>query len=220
MCNYEEESPLPEYAQNILPEQRRPVLLLISHRHSPPLNLAPHLKVDVRGLPNPPKHIRDAHSGTSRRLQRWLNGDSQFIAKRDAIKLLLDNHKNKSVLRPEASTDRGLDPDSEQRPRSGDKIEAGDVTSGQEGATSYSNHETLDRPFSEEPELRISIFCAMGRHRSVAMAEELSKMSWAGWGVRFEHRDISKKRAAGREGGGKQGRGMRGGTSTVNNDSE
>ncbi len=31
--------------------------------------------------------------------------------------------------------------------------------------------------------LGVGISCAMGRHRSIAMAEELAKLSWLGWWV-------------------------------------
>jgi RNase adaptor protein for sRNA GlmZ degradation len=54
---------LPEYTQNILPElnnQDLPTLILTSHAHTPSLDPAPDLKIDVRNLPNPPKQIRDA----------------------------------------------------------------------------------------------------------------------------------------------------------------
>jgi hypothetical protein len=52
----------------------------------------------------------------------------------------------------------------------------------------------------DKPELRISIYCAMGRHRSVAMVESLAQMTWPGWEVRVVHRDVERKR------GGKSGR--------------
>lgn len=66
--------------------------------------------------------------------------------------------------------------------------------------------------------LRVSCFCARGRHRSVAFAEELARWrrpdgtGWpVGWEVRVVHRDVdggSRKRAKG--GGGGRG-GKRGG---------
>jgi hypothetical protein len=54
----------------------------------------------------------------------------------------------------------------------------------------------------------------------VAMVEVLSRKSWPGWEVRVEHRDISKKRGAGKKAGGKRGRGTRGGASTFAEESE
>lgn len=55
-----------------------------------------------------------------------------------------------------------------------------------------------------------------GRHRSVAMVEELARLPWPGWQVRVEHRDLSKKRGEGKRAGGrdKKSRGTRGGASS------
>jgi len=50
--------------------------------------------------------------------------------------------------------------------------------------------------------LRVGIFCAMGRHRSVAMVEELKNLPWPGWHVVIEHRDIFMKHGAGKTSGG------------------
>ena len=58
--------------------------------------------------------------------------------------------------------------------------------------------------------LRVGIYCAMGRHRSVAMVEELRKFPWPGWRVQVEHRDLSKKRGV-REKSRQGSRGSRGG---------
>lgn len=43
-------------------------------------------------------------------------------------------------------------------------------------------------------EVRVGIYCTIGRHRSVALVEELSRMEWPGWRVRVMHRDVAKKR--------------------------
>ena len=42
------------------------------------------------------------------------------------------------------------------------------------------------------------------------MVEELAKISRSGWRVEVEHRDISKKRGAGKKSGCKGSRGTRG----------
>lgn len=60
------------------------------------------------------------------------------------------------------------------------------------------------------PELRVGVSCQMGRHKSVAMVEELAKMNWPGWDVRVEHRDIEKKRVDSNKKGGRRGREPRG----------
>jgi len=225
MSIYEDSSSLPEYAQNIFPELKPPTLVLISHGHSPPLNPPPRLRFDVRSLPNPPKNIRDAHNGTSRRLQEWLNVDSRFIAKRDAIRSeieaamaeVLDEHEKKDVLKLEPAVEGKSNIDegrqNETQGELDESEESGD--SDEERASSSASHEADDSPTSQKPELRVGIFCAMGRHRSVAMVEELSRLSWLGWEVSVEHRDVYKKRGGGKKMESRSSRGIRGGTSAL-----
>jgi len=221
------EEALPDYAQNILPEVNLSTLVLISHGHSPPLKLAPQLKFDVRSLPNPPKHIRDAHNGTSRRLQEWMLSDPVFAARRDAIRSEIEarmtkmtsEHEKKDVLKvdPERSgkeDSEGIDQSHEktrdQSPNSAQESEEEgiDDSASSDDEASHSSQEADQNGVST---LRVGISCAMGRHRSVAMVEELAKLSWPGWEVQVEHRDLFKKRSAGKKSGGKQSRGTRGG---------
>lgn len=56
----------------------------ISHSHSPPLLPEPSLKFDLRRLKNPPKHIRDAYDGRSKRLREHMLADEGFRALLDA----------------------------------------------------------------------------------------------------------------------------------------
>jgi hypothetical protein len=216
---------LPEYAQNLLPELELPTLVLISHGHSPPLKPEPQLRFDVRSLPNPPKHIRDAHNGTSKRLQEWMQTDAKFLARRDAIKseietammLLTAAHEKKDILRLEPqhgewTGDGGghasaLGQQGEVECREAARNDEKKWSPGQDSAD-----EDDDDPRDQADTLRVGIYCAMGRHRSVAMVEELAKLSWPGWCVEVEHRDISKKRGVGKKFGGKDNRRSRGGT--------
>ncbi|KAG4432457.1 hypothetical protein IFR05_012047 [Cadophora sp. M221] len=218
-----EENPnLPDYAQNDLEDVDLPVLVLISHGHAPPLNPRPQLKFDVRNLANPPKHIRDNLNGTSWRLQEWMLSDPKFGERRDAIKKEIEEemkrmtaeHEKEDVLKLGYDTDKltldangGLDKEQREPPPKGVKSEeAPEVDSSISSEADSSSGETdQDDPST----LRVGIFCAMGRHRSVALVEELAKMSWPGWQVEVEHRDLNKKR--GRRMPGKDSRGTRGG---------
>jgi hypothetical protein len=43
--------------------------------------------------------------------------------------------------------------------------------------------------------LRVGVFCEMGRHRSVAFVEELSRRKWPReWVVEVVHRDVDRRR--------------------------
>jgi hypothetical protein len=224
---------LPDYAPNVLPEwndRELPVLTLTSHGHSPPLHPTPDLRIDVRNLPNPPKHIRDAYKGTSKRLQEWMKENPVFIARRDAIRMeilaamtqKMDEHERKDVLKVELDEQESGDQSSS---KTQDLVtDESNVTSDEEeddinGDVSSPGDEESDQ-VNDNNTLRVGIFCAMGRHRSVAMVEELAKMSWPGWQVKVEHRDISKKRGQGKNAGGrdKKSRGTRGGASSYVDD--
>ena len=43
------------------------------------------------------------------------------------------------------------------------------------------------------PELRVGVFCELGKHRSVSIVEELGRQRFDGWNVVVEHRDVHLK---------------------------
>lgn len=55
-------------------------LILVSHSHAPPLLPEPHLEFDLRKTSNPPKHIRDAYDGRSKRLREHMLASDDFCA--------------------------------------------------------------------------------------------------------------------------------------------
>lgn len=228
----EENLTLPEYAQYVVPGVDLPTLVLISHGYSPPLKPTPHLRFDVRSLPNPPKHIRDAYNGTSKRLQEWMLSDERFVTRRDAIKAEIEQkmsattalHEKEDVLKLGALSRRRADGAVSTDRRASQEVEADErnsPTADVEDGTDSGEESMDDKSVSSSDgtsTLRVGIFCAMGRHRSVAMVEELAKQSWPGWEVQVEHRDLSKKRGSGKKSGGKSSRGTRGGAISTNID--
>ncbi|RFU35112.1 hypothetical protein B7463_g1246, partial [Scytalidium lignicola] len=159
-----------------------PTLVLISHSHSPPLLPPPQLKFDLRSLPNPPKHIRDAYTGVSSRLQEWLKNDPRFISKRDSIR-----HEIEGIM--------ARDMDMHTQLKSGDD----DLTDKNNATSKTPNTKPSELSPPTEPEVRVGIFCAMGKHRSVAMVEELAAMTWPGWQLKVIHRDLMKRRGISRK---------------------
>ena len=56
-------------------------------------------------------------------------------------------------------------------------------------------------------ELRVGCFCELGRHRSVAFVEELSRRKWPSeWEVEIYHRDVDHSRSKNRNQYHKQSR--------------
>jgi hypothetical protein len=65
-------------------------LLLISHSHAPPLIPEPHLKFDLRKTSNPPKYIRDAYDGRSKRLREHMMANGDFCALLDTAQISIE----------------------------------------------------------------------------------------------------------------------------------
>lgn len=51
-----------------------------------------------------------------------------------------------------------------------------------------------------EKELRMGVNCEMGKHRSVAVVEELARTKFEGWNVVAGHRDVHRKRSSKKSG--------------------
>jgi hypothetical protein len=147
--------------------------------------------------------------------------DARFASRRDEIKADIESAMATIIQEDEKSHVLNHDLDkSEERSKSKHlslkkfRQSANNAISGsssdEEDSESISSHETDDNGSEDEIALRVGIFCAVGRHRSVAMVEELSKLSWGGWYVKVEHRDISKKRSSGKKSSRKGSRGTRG----------
>ena len=69
-----------ENASNASVTEPLVVLLLTSHAHSPPLRPPAQLKYDLRSIQNPPKALRDSHTGVSKRLREHLRSHPDFVA--------------------------------------------------------------------------------------------------------------------------------------------
>ena len=176
-------SPTPPPPENETPPI--PILLqLISHAHLPPLHPPANLKYDLRSIANPPKPLRDTHTGLSKRLREHLLHHTDFVS-------LLDRAEAEILA----------------------AAVAGAVERGKEGVVSEQEKEGVVSEREEEGGgggsrvLSVAAFCARGHHRSVAFVEELAGRGWPrGWEVEVVHRDLESH---GRSRGGKQRRGGR-----------
>lgn len=163
-----------------------------------------------------------------------MEADPAFLARRDEIREeinqamneIIAKHQKKEVLK----VDPDVKPEMDEKAKQYSAYEQDEpVVNG--GTQKLDGDEDEDesgyyRVYNEQDfsglELRVGIVCAMGRHRSVAMVEELSRMAWPGWDVEVEHRDVAKKRGTGGKTGGKGSRGTRGSFASysTNDDSE
>ena len=111
-----------------------------------PLSPPPDLSIDLRSLPNPPKHIRTGHTGLSKPLRDWLFADElvqqRFERVRTQVQECLDDAK--------------------------------------------ANGQT---------EVVVGVNCEIGKHRSVAVVEELGRLRFDDWNVITRHRDVHLKRS-------------------------
>jgi hypothetical protein len=178
-----------------VPLDNIPTIILISHAHSPPLNPPPDLSFDVRHLGNPPKNIRDRYDGTSKRLQEWLDSGPEFRDRKEAI-------------RQEIVT--GVLQRLEELSSIEDKKQEKQNVAEDETLTNSDHDKERNGKEQGGVQFRVGVFCERGKHRSVAMVEQLRKLDWPGWDVEVEHRDVLKKKGGNRIGKTSRGKGSRG----------
>ncbi|KAF2034680.1 hypothetical protein EK21DRAFT_85253 [Setomelanomma holmii] len=195
----------------------QPLLILYSHGRTPPLHPPPDLKYDLRDVSSPPKALRDASDGRSKRLREHLLSDEKFMQKLGEVERnILDDMERKikdwdadkdaqggEEEEEHAGTTRetrrkvGLeDGDKDERDLHGADDE-GEVDDEDEEPPQYETHEQPPKPT-----LRVGCFCALGHHRSVAFVEELARRKWPKeWGVEVVHRDLERRKGGGKREG-------------------
>jgi hypothetical protein len=192
---------------------RSVLLVLTSHAHSPPLRPAPHLKYDLRTVPNPPKAIRDAYTGVSKRLRDHMLDHDIFVEslERAEAEIRVEAEKVIEVWTAHNKAERGDSKDDVAsdigvRRTNGRAYNEDDEANEDEDAEGEDEEMVDDRPV-----LTVGVFCARGQHRSVAFVEELARKSWPKqWDVRVIHRDFGKVRGDGRSKNGRRDRKIRG----------
>jgi RNase adaptor protein for sRNA GlmZ degradation len=158
-----------------------PLLVLISHAHTPPLVPSPRLKYDLRTVPNPPKAIRDAYTGVSKRLRDHMLEHEDFVKTLDRAEGEITAEMDLVVREWQVERGRVNLEDSNNQ-------EFGLIENGVDAQTSPDHDDS-------RPILVVGVFCARGKHRSVAFVEELGRRVWPReWEVNTSHRDVAKGR--------------------------
>ncbi|KAF7192588.1 hypothetical protein HII31_06050 [Pseudocercospora fuligena] len=170
-------------------------LLIVSHARTPPLNPPGNLKYDLRSIPNPPKHIRDAYNGTSKRLREWMLAEPAFVTLvEQAIEEIEERMKDVDAR---SAADEGP---ATKEPETDDDEEANAPDLGSESVHSDDEVDSDEDEVDDEaeitnvPDLTVDVSCERGKHRSVAFAEELAGRKWKDWNVQVIHRDVKSKR--------------------------
>lgn len=165
-----------------------------------PFRPAPQLKVDLRKVPNPPKAIRDAYTGVSKRLRDHMLEHDVFVELlkkaeaeiRATVESMIEPWRADKELT--GSTTREEVISKEDELKNGEEEEEENVADVEEEDDNGSTIEDIVNE-SDRLVLTMGIFCAQGQHRSVAFAEELSRISWPKeWYLIVNHRDLGKKR--------------------------
>jgi len=182
------------------PTTEQPILVLISHSHRRPLSHPPDLKFDLRKVSNPPKHIRDAYDGRSKRLREHMMHMEDFTSLLDTakssieeeMKVLIQNSKGKPnhhyieigfFWTPSCLEARLTD--HQRRP---EEHKAAPLQVSEEKEEDIPEIAAVD-----VIQLVVSCFCERGKHRSVAFAEELARHKWPrDWAVQLHHRDVDE----------------------------
>jgi RNase adaptor protein for sRNA GlmZ degradation len=153
------------------------------------------LKFDLRKVSDPPKHIRDAYDGRSKRLREHMMHVEDFTSLLETAEksieeemlLLVQNEPGKSSAVILGCLDgpslQGRLTDHQSCPE-------------KHGATPQVpevKDDVSENPQGNAVQLVVGCFCERGRHRSVAFAEELSRHKWPReWAVEVHHRDVDE----------------------------
>ena len=193
------------------------LLTLTSYQHIPPLQPSPDLKYDLRDFPSPEKHVRSKYDGRTKRLRDWLSREPEYteylgkveaeiLAKGKELQMEAEEKEeqekaeaDKAIAAAAAPAEPVEVPLPESAPQSAVEQEERSTTPTADHAQSEADAEedekkdklTLHKPMN----LRVGVSCEMGRHRSVAFIEELSRRKWpVEWAVEIVHRDVRKQR--------------------------
>lgn len=176
----------------------QPVLIIYSHGRNPPLHPPPHLRYDLRNIPNPPKELRAVSDGRSKRIREHLLSEPKFVQRLEAVERDILRTMEAKIAEHAAQLigselEECTSVDVAKEEEEGHEDESRALGAEQENEelseASSSDHEVI---------LRVGCNCALGHHRSVAFVEELSRRSWPKeWQVLVVHRDLEKKRAGG-----------------------
>ncbi|KIW01568.1 uncharacterized protein PV09_07042 [Verruconis gallopava] len=183
-----------------------PLIILTSYAHVPPLHPTPRLKYDLRSTPDPPKSIRDAHTGISKKLRDHMLHQDHFCELLDKA----EEDITAKVKVVEKEFHEGITPSSpvleRKRTWSQQKYsddEGDEVDEDGEVEDEEKKEDDDDDPEGKRPVLRVGAFCERGQHRSVAFVEELAARDWPKeWEIRIVHRDLGKKKGSNNKGRG------------------
>ncbi|WPH00345.1 Hypothetical protein R9X50_00317000 [Acrodontium crateriforme] len=162
------------------PTPRPPIhLMIFSHGHAKPLTPPGNLTYNLRKITNPPRHMLQNYDGRARRLRDHMLRDAEFVSMLERARRDVDDYLG------HADTKRAAEVDRESSAARG---EGGEENDGGQQIESSDNNEPVT--------LRLACFCAQGKHRSVAFAEELAASNWPKhYVVTLEHRDVDLAKA-------------------------
>ena len=195
------------------------LITITSYAHAPPLQPLPDLQYDLRTFPSPsPEKYASKYDGRGKRAREWVNGEARYVE-------LLGKVENEVLVRGrelelEAMKEKTEREKTERERDETEKAEAQKKTPESAGdeapmsavtdVTEKSEAELVEKMGTVDLEddlaqvakgippkvLRIGVSSEMGRDRSVAFVEELSRKKWpVEWAVEVLHRDVDKQRS-------------------------
>jgi len=205
------------------------LIAITSHAHAPPLQPVPDLQYDLRTLPSPgPEKYASKYDGRGKRAREWVKGEAVYVELLGRVEQ--EALKRGRELELEAEQEKVAQDKAREENKSNVKVETekvpesvkDDDTTVAEAADPETTEaqvvEKMDALDLERVEdssqlatrippkvLRIGVSSEIGRDRSVAFVEELSRKKWpVEWAVEILHRDVDKQWAL-RKGKGRSG---------------
>ncbi|KAH6906006.1 hypothetical protein BKA70DRAFT_1289982 [Coprinopsis sp. MPI-PUGE-AT-0042] len=160
-----------------------------------PLVPKPAITFDLRNLPNPPKHVRNSQSGMYKPLQEWLFSIGEVKTRFESIAQAIQGRMSEveegdAFRKPPKAT-------AEMPPKQDVEMKAGMDDDEEENESGQESDEEHEEAEEDTAEVSVGVFCQLGRHRSVAVVEELGKWRWntrSEWDVVIGHRDLVVER--------------------------
>lgn len=190
------------------------LLTLTSYQHVPPLQPSPDLKYDLCDFPSPEKHVRSKYDGRTKRLRDWLSREpayveylgkveAEILAKGRELEIDAEKEKeeqekveaDKAIAAAATPAEPAEHPSPESAPQSAVEGERSTTPTADQAELEADEEEGEVTTLHKAMNLRVGVSCEMGRHRSVAFVEELSRRKWpVEWAVEIVHRDVRKQR--------------------------
>ena len=197
------------------------LLMLTSHAYAPPLQPPPDLQYDLRAFPSAgAEKYASRYDGRGKRAREWVRGEGGYVELLGEVEGAVVRRGRELEVEAEREREENekkvaLSAEEEAKAVVTEATEKPEVELAEKtetlvlGQAEEEDHPAAEATTGTPPKiLRVGVSSEMGRDRSVAFVEELSRRKWpVEWAVEVLHRDVDKQRGLrkGKARGGEKG---------------